>query len=301
MKRFLLELLCVATVAALIGFLAAFAAAQDVSPQAMSEIARRGSYVEAIGPPADDSHKWFVSVLTQPNCASCERLKNDFANSPHLRPFVNVQTPADSWAHYHVFNLRDETQSWRWKGLKLKTTPTIILQPPVSGDHGNPTTVVLQLDGYDGDAKKLADTLRAGIRRYTEPEAGALFPRLFPNRPNILPQPTVVPEPTPTVEPPPFVVPPPEIDIVPPPVPDIAPEPAPATEPEIEPAPEAETVSDDALIDLVVSLLGKSRSESLDTILLIVIVVLTIRNGGINGKVKAIVKAREAVSRVDAK
>jgi len=300
MKRFLLELLCVTIVAALIGFLATFAAAQNVSPQAIDEIARRGSYVEAIGPPADDSHKWFISVIGQPNCPACQSLKHDFATSPHLRPFVNAQTPAESWAHYHVFNVQDQTQAWRWRGIKVKTTPTIIVQPPRNEQFGNPATVVLQIDGYNGDAEKLADTLRAGIRRYTEPEAGALFPRLFPNRPNILPQPTVVPEPTPTVEPPPFVVPPAiDVDVVPPPMPDVQPEPAPAPEPESEPA--AATTGDDALIDLVVSLLGKSRSESLDTILLIVLVVLTLRNGGINGKVNAIVKAREAVSRVDAK
>ena len=154
---------------------------RNVPSVADDEIARRGNLVEVVGenradltsalaeamrPPADDSHKWFITVISTQSCSACERLKNDFANSQYLRPFVNVADEDASWAHYNVFRIEDRTQSWRWKSIRFAGFPTVIVQPPRNGTFGDTHTVVLQLTGYDGDAKKLAQKLRLGIGEY---------------------------------------------------------------------------------------------------------------------------------------
>mgnify|MGYP000305325601 CR=1 FL=1 len=64
-------------------------------------------------PPADDSHKWFISVLATKNCRYCDNLKRDFATSDHLKPFVDVEDHTQSWAHFNVYSNDDATQAWR--------------------------------------------------------------------------------------------------------------------------------------------------------------------------------------------
>src|SRR5690606_20503022 len=62
------------------------------------EIARRGNLVEELGttqndetmtiftgalqPPPDDSHKWYISVITTKDCPYCELLKKHFNEAP---------------------------------------------------------------------------------------------------------------------------------------------------------------------------------------------------------------------------
>jgi hypothetical protein len=157
-------------------------ASLDVPDIAAREILRRGNLVERVGnghrddtqiaitdamrPPADDSHKWFVSVVTTRNCRYCESLKRDFATSEYLKPFVDTEDHTQSWAHFNVYAIEDQTQTWRFKDIKLSGYPTLIIQPPRNGRFGDPKTVVLQKTGYDGDPKKLADAIRAGIGTY---------------------------------------------------------------------------------------------------------------------------------------
>ncbi|MEQ8785130.1 MAG: hypothetical protein RIC55_02490 [Pirellulaceae bacterium] len=175
-----------------LSLLAASLHAQDVPDVARDEILRRGDFVERLGrfqddgqtaiaealePPADDSYKWFISVVTTRKCRYCDALKHDFATSPHLKPFVDTSDHARSWAHFNVFSVEDQTQSWRWKGIKLGGFPTLLVQPPRNGRFGDPQTVVLQKTGYDGDPAKLADAIRQAIaayaRRYAQsPQAG---------------------------------------------------------------------------------------------------------------------------------
>jgi hypothetical protein len=155
---------------------------RDVPDIALREIQRRGDWVQRVGighqsdsliafaeamrPPADDSHKWFISVLTARNCRHCESLKRDFATSDHLKPFVDVDDHAQSWAHFNVYASEDATQAWRFKDIKVAGYPTIIVQPPRNGRFGDAKTVVLQKTGYDGDAKKLAEAIRSGVSLY---------------------------------------------------------------------------------------------------------------------------------------
>lgn len=155
---------------------------RDVPDIALREIQRRGNLVQRVGigyqsdslaafaeamrPPADDSHKWFISVLTARNCRHCDNLKRDFASSEHLKPFVDVDDHARSWAHFNVYASEDATQAWRFKDIKVMGYPTIIVQPPRNGRFGDAKTVVIQKTGYDGDAKKLAEAIRSGVGLY---------------------------------------------------------------------------------------------------------------------------------------
>lgn len=156
--------------------------ARNVPDIAEREIQRRGNLVQRIGnghrddtqlaiteamrPPADDSHKWFISIVTTRNCRYCDNLKRDFSASEHLKPFVDVEDHTQSWAHYNVYAIEDQTQTWRFKDIKLSGYPTLIIQPPRNGRFGDPKTVVLQKTGYDGDARKIADAMRTGIGNY---------------------------------------------------------------------------------------------------------------------------------------
>jgi hypothetical protein len=154
---------------------------KDVPDVAEQEILRRGNFVEhidgyrndvtdliaeALRPPADDSYKWFISVVTTRNCQYCEALKRDFSTSPHLKSFVDTDDHQRSWAHFNVYSIDDETQRWRWDGVRLSGYPTLLIQPPRDGRYGDPKTVVLQQTGYNGDPQKLAGEMRQAIVRY---------------------------------------------------------------------------------------------------------------------------------------
>lgn len=181
MKRSLLACSIVLTLCCLLAG-SLLAQGKDVPDAAQREIARRGSFVERVGsglgddtqsaisealkPPADDSQKWFISVVTTRRCKYCDNLKRDFASSTHLKPYVDVEDHTQSWAHYHAYQIEDQTQKWRFEGIKFGGYPTLIIQPPRNGRFGDPRTVVLQKTGYDGDAKKLAETIRSSITTY---------------------------------------------------------------------------------------------------------------------------------------
>lgn len=151
----------------------------NVTVEAEREILRRGNYIQivdgfqqqdtpidAMAPPADDSHKWFITVISQANCSACNRLKYDFANSKELHAWVDVNDYKKSFTHYHVYDYNDATQNWRFKNIKIKAFPTIVIQPPLNKKYGDPSTVVDQITGYDGNAKKLSERIRSSMIRY---------------------------------------------------------------------------------------------------------------------------------------
>jgi hypothetical protein len=155
----------------------------DVSWKAKDEIARRGPmveringfeadsdqayFVEAIAPPADDSNKWNLTLVTTKNCSHCERLRGDFDQAPALAPWVNTKDYTKSWAHYQVVQIDDKSQSWRWKDFKPKSFPTLILQPPFDQSWGDPHTIVMLVEGYE-TPEKLAQKMRAAIDQYAK-------------------------------------------------------------------------------------------------------------------------------------
>ncbi len=148
----------------------------------VAEVYRRGDYVERIGqgprseteseylaamaPPADDSSKWFITIVTQPGCAPCEALKRDLMAKPELQAFVNMTSPKQSWAHCNVYSIDDETQAWRFQAIKIKSFPTILVQPPLNKKYGDPSTVVMQQAGYAGGSTQLAKNLSKSIKAY---------------------------------------------------------------------------------------------------------------------------------------
>lgn len=145
------------------------------------EVLRRGNHVEYIdgyrshtgdafeqvmGPPADDNHKWFITVVTTKGCTPCARLKADLASDPNLRALINLSDPKQSWSHFNSYLYEDESQKFRWEKIKLAGFPTILVQPPLNKQYGDPATVVFQTTGYDGDGRKLATKITAAIKAY---------------------------------------------------------------------------------------------------------------------------------------
>jgi hypothetical protein len=160
---------------------------RDVSWKAKDEIARRGAMVEringfqadadeaaelqamlveALAPPADDSNKWLLTLVTTKNCKYCEQLRGDLENAPALAPWVNAKDYTRSYFHYQVVQIEDASQAWRWKEFKPTKFPTLIVQPPVDGSWGDKQTVVMLKESYDGKPDKLAQDFRAALDRY---------------------------------------------------------------------------------------------------------------------------------------
>jgi hypothetical protein len=153
---------------------------RDVPWKALQEIARRGDSVEHVAgfqgpddpiadlmqPPADDSDKWFFTLVTTKGCAACDRLKADFANSPELKAWVDTVDYQRSWAHWQAVDVNDNTQQWRWANFKPRVFPTLIVQPPYNGSWGDPHTVVFLREGYDGKPAALDKAIRAALSMY---------------------------------------------------------------------------------------------------------------------------------------
>ena len=123
------------------------------------------AYIEAMGPPASDADKWFISVLSMRGCAACLRLKQDWAGNRWLLALANPSDPKQSWAHYNTYMREDASQAWRWKNIRVTAYPTVLVQPPRSGKYGEPGTVVFQ-GTYGGDPKALASNITRAIRLY---------------------------------------------------------------------------------------------------------------------------------------
>lgn len=125
------------------------------------DMAATGAY----GPPADDSHKWFITILADESPES-KQLLSDIANKPELRAWVSVEKPKESWSHFNVYYSKDKTQSFRWSHIKVDRLPVVLLQPPRNWDFGNPATVVLQRSGYT-EPSQLSKDLSQAIYAYT--------------------------------------------------------------------------------------------------------------------------------------
>ncbi|MBN2583950.1 MAG: hypothetical protein JXL80_12860 [Planctomycetes bacterium] len=129
-------------------------------------------FVEAMRPPADDSDKWYISVVVTRSCAACQKLKSDWAADPSLRALADPGDPNRSWAHYRVYYYEDQSQAWRWEKLTFERFPTILVQPPRNKKFGEPSTVVFQ-GTYDGNPRQLATQIAQAIRLYVTKLADA--------------------------------------------------------------------------------------------------------------------------------
>jgi hypothetical protein len=144
-------------------------------------VIRRGDHVEHVNgirsaedeafgditaPPADDSHKWFITILTSPNCGPCNKLKEDWAQSPYLKAFGVIGDQKASWSHLNIYNAEDATHQWFQKNIEIKGYPTILIQPPRSKQYGAPETIVMQKTGYNGKPEELAKQITSSLRTY---------------------------------------------------------------------------------------------------------------------------------------
>jgi thioredoxin-related protein len=162
---------------------------KDVPWRAQAEIARRGKMVErvdgyqdagdpvdaisaALQPPADDSHKWYFTLVTTQNCRYCDMLRRDFEQDPKLQGWVNTKDYTKSWAHFQVVQIEDQSQTWRFKDFRPTSFPTLIVQPPLNNSWGDPHTIVYVRQGYLKPAD-LDSAIRGAIQQY----ATKTFPR----------------------------------------------------------------------------------------------------------------------------
>lgn len=160
----------------------------------VAEVLRRGDLVVVAGegprgavddamrmataPPPDESHMWFVTVIKTKNCQYCTKLHSDFQSAPELLAFVAATPPYKPWGHYNEYDASDETQKWRLKAYRITGYPTLVIQPPRNGMWGNPRTVVMQLTGYDGNPKKLAQQITNGVRAYAAKMGEQGYPKI---------------------------------------------------------------------------------------------------------------------------
>jgi len=158
--------------------------AQEVAPEVdQAEVLRRGNLVQvvgdgtrsfetddfaaAMGPPASDADKWFISVVSMKQCAGCEKLKKEWSTNPWLLALANPSDTKQSWAHFGIYDKDDRSQAFRFESLKITTFPTILVQPPRSKRYGDPSIVVFQ-GVYKGDPDKLAREITQAIRQYIQ-------------------------------------------------------------------------------------------------------------------------------------
>jgi hypothetical protein len=160
----------------------------NVPEEALREILRRGAWVERVGPPADDdlaarvadalspppddSHKWFITLVVARDCLACEQMRADFEQAPSLAAWVDPHHPQRSWAHWQVIQADDASQAWRWQDVTLSQFPAVIVQPPINRAWGDPHTVVYLRQGYL-PPDELAEGMRRAIQRYVAKLAAA--------------------------------------------------------------------------------------------------------------------------------
>lgn len=135
-------------------------------------------FADATSPPADDSHKWFVSLIVDDSLES-RALLFDVVHEPTLSAWMDLNDGKSSWSHVKVYQSNDETTRARWAKIKISQYPVMILQPPTklsnerdprSWEWGPPETVVYQWSGYPakeaGRAKTRSDQLRSALELY---------------------------------------------------------------------------------------------------------------------------------------
>ncbi len=208
------------------------------------------AFLEAMGPPANDADKWFISLLSTRGCVPCIQLKQAFGTDPWLKSLADPNDPKKSWSHFNVYDAQDRSQAFRFEKLKIEAYPTILVQPPRSKKYGEPATVVFQ-GTYGGDPKKLATDITAAVRRYlaklseSRADAPVVVDKGVGAEPPWQPAPRIDPVlpvlPSPLTPPVDVVQIPPPLPVTPPPTPvpqPVIPAPVPTPEPNPQPQPQ---------------------------------------------------------------
>jgi hypothetical protein len=161
-------------------------AAQRTIQVQQAEIYRRGDCVQEMGvtraagddllndalaPPEDDSHKWFIQLVGTKGCEPCVKLKNEFEAGElaawiHDERDENGKVVGLAWAHFGYFDGADPKNQWRFENLGKLSYPTLIVQPPKNGEWGENSTVCVRIEGYQGDPKKVSQQIRTALKTY---------------------------------------------------------------------------------------------------------------------------------------
>ena len=123
------------------------------------------SFAQVMALPKNDADKWFISVLSIDGCAACERLKAQWRTDQYLQALAHPGEPAKSWANYSEYNLSTRQDKEHFSAIKVRTFPTIIVQPPKSGKYGSPATVVFQ-GTPEGSPQDLVERIKDAVRKF---------------------------------------------------------------------------------------------------------------------------------------
>ena len=123
-------------------------------------------FVEAMGPPASDADKWFISVLTTQGCAPCEKLKADWATNPWLLALADPERSQEVVGALQRLSAR-RTRARRSgsRSFRSRRFRRSWCSRRGARRYGDPQTVVYQ-GTYGGDPEKLARQITAAIRLY---------------------------------------------------------------------------------------------------------------------------------------
>jgi hypothetical protein len=155
----------------------------DVPEIAEWEIQRRGNHVEmtgtiraglmaaALSPPADDSAKWYITLIYRPGEAKSEKMKSVLESSHEMKAWIDAGNSQRSTTHYLARSVDDRINKDWIEGLKTPLekygVPLIVLQPPANGRFGKHTTIVKYFFG-EFTGKQLSDKLRDAIIAYVQ-------------------------------------------------------------------------------------------------------------------------------------
>jgi hypothetical protein len=159
----------------------------------------------AVDLPPNDTGKFFVTIYSQPGCVACDKLVQDWKNSPSLKAFAVPDHPSQSWAHFTIIK-PDSALAANFKNANppINQVPTIVVQPPKNGDYGPETTTIFRKTGYEGkpgDTDRLAGDIAKALKKFV----GIVKPtvpdqQVTPFNP-LAPTPAVNPVPTPQIPP----------------------------------------------------------------------------------------------------
>jgi hypothetical protein len=116
-------------------------------------------FSQAMAPPEDDSDQWYITVWGSSRDANSLGVVKGFERDPNLTIFTAAAPGKRPWAHFNFYQAEDRTQRFRFQNAKMAGPwPIITVQPPRSGNFGDPSVVIDRIDasqiGKPADLKK---------------------------------------------------------------------------------------------------------------------------------------------------
>lgn len=112
----------------------------------------------AIGAEPSPDARFTIEVYSQSGCAYCVQLARDLKGQ-QLKPIAD-------WANVKTITLAKDSATFAQNSVR--TTPTIIVRPPAKGTFGDSAATAFRVDGYDGNARKLAGEMRVALAKWAK-------------------------------------------------------------------------------------------------------------------------------------